>query len=516
LPTTPFERAVAALDARGPGRMVPDLSRIIELAALLGDPQLAYPTVHVTGTNGKGSTVRMVGSLCLAAGISAGTYTSPHLQSIRERLTLSGRYVSERRFAEIHDEVAALADLVDAAARERDGAQADTVTYFELLTAMAFWLFADTPVDVGVFEVGMGGRWDATNLVRSDVAVLNEIDVDHAELGATPIEVASEKVGIVKSGSHVVTARQAPEVARLIEKVAAEHEAPLWRVGVDFGVADQRIAVGGQMLTLWVGDREIDEVMLPLHGAHQGRNAGLALAAFAALAGASFAAMDDDVVRHGLGQVLVPGRLEVVRREPTVVLDGAHNPHGARALASALDEAFGFRELIVVVACLDDKDVAGILAELREVASHVIVTEAASYRAAPVLRMHSAATETWSGTPVAVEVAENLDAALQMAESMAGPGDGVLVTGSLHTVGAARDRYLPVDPLGDDDEVVREPGDLDDATPIVLDGLDGLDSSGGLDSSDGLDGLGEVDGFEVDGPDGSDGPGGQPRPDAGE
>jgi dihydrofolate synthase / folylpolyglutamate synthase len=470
-PTThpAYERALAALTARGPGRMVPDLSRITELAALLGDPQLAYPSVHVTGTNGKGSVVRMVGALCSAAGMAAGTYTSPHLQTVRERLSLAGRHISEARFAELHDEVATYADLVDAAARDRDGDDADHVTYFEQLTAMAYAWFADAPVDVGVFEVGMGGRWDATNLVRGDVAVLNEIDVDHPELGGTPAEVAAEKVGIVKPGAHVVTAAQVPEVVAVVDAAVAEADATLWRFGDDLEVVDRRVALGGQLLTLRVGERTIDGILLPLFGAHQARNAALALGAFAALTGRAFEAMEDDVVRHGLGAVTVPGRLEIVHRDPTVVLDGAHNPHGAAATAAALAEAFDFRDLVLVVACLEGKDVAGILEPFRALASHVVVTAAPSPRAVPLAEMERAARAVWDGSGTAVEVADDLPRALDLGEVVVGEGDGLLVTGSLHTVGAARDRYLPVsDPASwatddgwtdRDDEVVRGPED---------------------------------------------------------
>jgi dihydrofolate synthase / folylpolyglutamate synthase len=475
-----FARALASLSERGPGRMVPDLSRITELASLLGDPQLAYPSVHVTGTNGKGSVVRMVGALCSAAGLSAGTYTSPHLQTVRERLSLAGRHISEARFAEVHDEVAALAELVDAAARERDGEHADRITFFEQLTAMAYWWFADAPVDVGVFEVGMGGRWDATNLVRGDVAVLNDIDVDHPELGATPLEVAREKVGIVKPGAHVVSAAQAPEVAAVITEAVEAADATLWWLGEDVAVLDQRVAVGGQLLTLRVGERVVDEVLLPLFGAHQARNAALALGAFAALTGRAFEAMEDDVVRHGLGAVSVPGRLEIVHRDPTVVLDGAHNPHGAEATAGALDGSFGFRELVLVAACLEGKDLGGILGAFRDLASHVIVTQAPSPRAATREAMYRTAVEVWGDTGTAVEVAADLDEALALAEGLVGDGDGMLVTGSLHTVGAARDHYLPiggtdrdelpgVDLAGvdRDDAVVRGPDD--DVEPDRLD-----------------------------------------------
>jgi dihydrofolate synthase / folylpolyglutamate synthase len=460
--TSAFERAFTALTERGPGRMLPDLSRITGLAGLLGDPQVAYPSVHVTGTNGKGSVVRMVGALCSAAGMSAGTYTSPHLQTVRERLSLAGRHISAARFAEVHDEVAALADLLDDAARARDGDDADRITYFELLTAMAYWWFADVPVDVGVFEVGMGGAFDATNLVRGEVAVINEIDVDHPELGATPVDVAREKVGIIKPGSRVVSAAQAPEVTAVIEAAVADAGATIQWAGVDLEVEERAVAVGGQLVGLRVGDRSIDEILLPVFGAHQARNAALALGAFAALTGESFAAMDDDLIRHGLGAVTVPGRLEIVHRDPTVVLDGAHNPHGARAAAAALDESFGFRELVLVAACLDDKDVEGILHELRDVASHVIVTRAPSPRAASLARMEAAAMAVWGDTGIVIEVAANLGTALGLAETVAREGDGVLVAGSLLTVGAARDRYLAVPDDLDDDAVVIEPDDEDE------------------------------------------------------
>ena len=463
---TAFDRAVEALTRRGPGRMVPDLDRITALAGLLGDPQRAYPSVHVTGTNGKGSVVRMVGALCAAAGLSAGTYTSPHLQSVRERLSLAGRHIPARTFAQVHDEVDGLARLLD----DRAGPDGDHVTYFELLTAMAFWWFADAPVDVGVFEVGMGGRWDATNLVRGDVAVLAEIDVDHSELGDDPVTVAGEKVGIIKPGARVVVARQRPEVRAVIDRAVAEADATAWHLDTDVAVVERRIAVGGQQCAFRVGDREIRDVLLPLFGAHQADNAALALGAFAALTGAAFDEMDDDVLRHGLAAVTVPGRLEVAHRAPTVVLDGAHNPHGARAAAAAVTEAFEFRDLVLVVACMADKDLPGILGPWAPLASHVVVTRAPSSRAAPLDRMHAAARAVWADGDVPVEAAEDLEVALELAERLAGDGDGVLVTGSLLTVGAARDRYLPVTDPGD--EVVYAPDDLDDEA----DGSEPLDA----------------------------------------
>ncbi|MEX2563419.1 MAG: cyanophycin synthetase [Nitriliruptoraceae bacterium] len=475
-----FTEAVDALLARGPGRMVPDLARITALADLLGDPQQAYPSIHVTGTNGKGSTVKMIGSLCAAAGVSAGTYTSPHLQTIRERLSLAGRAIGPTRFAQLYHEVAAFADLVDDQVRRRDGQAADTVTFFEMLTAMAYWWFADIPVDVGVFEVGMGGKWDATNLVRGDVAVINAIDLDHRELGSTPQAVATEKAGIIKPGSVVVLADQVESVDEVISAAAVAADATVWRYGVEFEVIDRQVAVGGQLVTLRIGDRIIDEILLPLHGMHQARNAALAVAAFAAFTDAAFAAMDDDVVRHGLEAVMVPGRLEIVRRGPTVILDGAHNPHGARAVAATLAESFGFSEVMLVVACFEDKDVEAILAELVGAVSHVVVTRAPSDRAASLDRMYRAALAAWAGTAVAVERADDVAAALELAESMVGPGDGILVAGSLVTVGAARDHYMPIDDV--DDDVVLEPDDAQAATEEAFEAL-----VAGLDLADDAD-----------------------------
>jgi dihydrofolate synthase / folylpolyglutamate synthase len=473
-----FARATSALAQRGPGRMVPDLSRITALAELLGDPQRTYPSVHVTGTNGKGSVVRMVGALCAAAGLSAGTYTSPHLQTVRERFGLAGRHISPRAFAEVHDEVATFAELLDARAIEADGAAADRVTYFELLTAMAYWWFADVPVDVGVFEVGMGGRWDATNLVRGDVAVLNVIDIDHPELGGTPAEIAEEKTGIIKPGAHVVIADQDEAVTPVIDRAVAAAEATAWRAGDELEVLEDAVAIGGRLVTLRVGERVIDDILLPLHGAHQTRNALLALGAFAALTGASFDRMEDDVVRHGFGSVSVPGRLEIVHRDPTVVLDGAHNPHGAAATAAALDASFGFRELVLVAAAYADKDVEGILRPFRELASHVIVTALDGPRATSLEAMTALAARVWDGTGTVVEAAEDVAAALDLAATVVGEGDGILVAGSLHTVGAARDRYLPVDDDADDDPIVR-PDDEDDGLGLRHgDGLDDLEAVG--------------------------------------
>ena len=448
-----FERAVAGVRDRGHGRMLPDLDRITLLLELLGQPQRSYPTVHVTGTNGKGSAVRMIAGLLSAAGLSAGTYTSPHLQTIRERMQVAGRRIGEQAFAALYEDVAPLAELVD----QRS---ADSVTYFELLTAMASWWFAEVPVDVGVFEVGMGGTWDATNLVRGDVCVLQPIDVDHSELGSTPAEVAGEKAGIIKAGSVVVSAAQRDDVLDVIRARCHDVGAELRLWGVDHALVDRRLAPGGQTVSVRVGDRTVPDLFVPLLGAHQADNAVVALAAVAALLGDTFGDLTDDAWRQGLLGVSVPGRLELVNRGPTVVLDGAHNPHGARAAADAVAEQVG-PGVVLVVGVLADKDVPGVLEPWRALASHVVVTTPPSERATATEDLLRLARATWADVPeVEVEGVEDATAAIERAEELAGTGGTVVVAGSLYLVGAARDRYLPV--LDDDDEVVYEPADVDD------------------------------------------------------
>lgn len=448
-----FEAAEAALLARGRGRMVPDLDRITLLLELLGQPQRSYPSIHVTGTNGKGSAVRMIAALLAAAGVSSGTFTSPHLQTIRERLQVAGRRIGEQQFADLYADVAPLAELVD----ERSE---DTVTYFELLTAMASWWFAEVPVDVGVFEVGMGGTWDATNLVRGDVAVLQPIDLDHRELGATPEEVAREKAGIIKAGATAVLAEQSGAVMDIIRARAEDVGATLRRWGSDHELLQRAEAPGGQTVTIRVGDHVVRDLFLPLLGEHQARNAVMAMAAVEALLGPTFADLSDDAWRQGLLGVSVPGRMEVVHRDPTVVLDGAHNPHGSRAAADAIRAALpDLGRLVLVFGVLDDKDVEGVLEPWRGIVDHVVLTRPPSPRAASPTRLEAIAAGVWSGTGVEIETTRDVPAALDRATALVAPGDGIVVAGSLFTVGAARDRYLPV--LDDDDEIIYEPEDVD-------------------------------------------------------
>ena len=474
-----YGRALDALSARGAGRMVPDLTRITELTGLLGDPQHAYRSVHITGTNGKGSIARITSALLEGLGVHTGTYVSPHLQDVRERIMVGLEPMSRDAFASVHAEVDAIARIVDARTRERDGETAQDVTFFELMTAMAFAHFADVAVDAAVIEVGLGGRWDATNVLDGDVAVIGEVDIDHAILGSTPEEIAVEKLGIVKPGAQVVSAVQRPGVAELVDRTVADAEGTLTLVGRDVVLIERELVGAGQLVTVEVRGRRIEELLLPLRGEHQVRNLLVALGALDAFMGASLEKVADEVLRTALARVRVPGRLEVVHEQPTVVLDAAHNPHGARALAGAMATAFRFRDIILVVGVLEDKDVEGILLELAGVASHVIVTVAPAERSAGLERMLDAARVVFTPRGVHVEAADGVEHALDLATSICGPRDAVLVTGSLTTIGAARERYLPladaegdaaggppirtlVVDLADADDVSREDDGLDD------------------------------------------------------
>jgi dihydrofolate synthase/folylpolyglutamate synthase len=363
---------------------------------------------------------------------------------VRERIMVGLRPVSTETFAEVHGEVEPLAQLLDARAREQHGAAAHPVTFFEVTTAMALAHFAAEAVDVAVVEVGLGGRWDATNVVHADVAVLTDVDLDHTELlGATAADIAREKVGIVKQGSAVVSAAQPPEVAAVISAAVEDHDGTLQVVGDGLLLVATEATGSGQRVSVEVQGRRIDDLLLPLRGEHQARNLVLAVGAVAALLGPSFAKVSDAVLRSGVAAVRVPGRLEVVREHPVVVVDGAHNPHAARALAAAVTTSFRFRDVILVLGCLDDKDVEGIVAALAPIASHVVVTPAPSERSSDVERLRAAAVAACGPRSVHVEVATDVAHALELAMSIVGPADGVLVTGSLTTVAAARATLLP-------------------------------------------------------------------------
>ena len=430
-----FAAAVAELFDRRPERMVPDLERMRLLLELLGEPQRAYPSLQVTGTNGKTTTATMIAALLGALGLAAGSYTS-HLQDVRERIRVATEPIGRAELAARLSELAPYLAEVDRRGPQR-------VTFFEVLTALAVAHFADVPVDVGVFEVGMGGTWDATNLVRGEVGVLLPVGLDHPELGSTITEVAAEKAGIIKDGAIAVSAEQPPDAAAVIAATAERRGAQLMVEGRDFAVQDRVRAVGGQQLTLRGVTGTVEEVFLPLHGAHQARNAACALAAVEGFLGFA-GGLDADVLREGFSSVRSPGRLEPVRPDqegPMFLLDGAHNPDGARALAQAVEGEFRFRRRVLVLGVLGDKDVEAICTALAPVAPHVVVTEPPSPRAAPADRVATAMRDEGAS----VEVAQDVPEALELAGGHLGPSDGVVVTGSLYTVGAARDALgLPV------------------------------------------------------------------------
>jgi dihydrofolate synthase/folylpolyglutamate synthase len=435
---TEFEEVDRALLARGFARMVFDLSRIESLLDLMGTPQRSYPSIHVTGTNGKTSTARMIDALLRAHGLRTGRYTSPHLDNVRERITLEGRPVSEERFVQVYKEVAPLAELVDAK-------HGEPLTYFDMTTTMAFAAFADAPVDVAVVEVGLGGAEDSTNVLHAGIAVITPIGLDHQEwLGDTIQDIALAKAGIVHSGATLICAVQPEEAMEPILARCAEVGATIAREGLEFGVVHRELAVGGQVLTLQGLGGVYEDVYLPLHGAHQAQNAALALAAVEAFLGAGATRqLHPETVRDGFAQATSPGRLERVRTAPTVLLDAAHNPHGMAATVQALEEEFSFRRLVAVLAVLADKDATGMLELLEPVVDSVIVTRNTSPRVMPPERLAELAVEVFGEERVRVEpeLPDAIAAAVELAESDVDGelgGVGVLITGSVITVADAR------------------------------------------------------------------------------
>ncbi|MGK5742318.1 bifunctional folylpolyglutamate synthase/dihydrofolate synthase [Micromonospora sp. URMC 103] len=433
-----FAEVEAELAERGFTRMVFELDRIESLLDLLGSPQRAYPSIHLTGTNGKTSTARMIDSLLRAFGLHTGRYTSPHLETVRERISLDGEPVSEERFVATYREVAPLARLVD----ERSS---EPLTYFDMTTALAFATFADAPVDVAVVEVGLGGAEDSTNVLQAGIAVITPIGLDHTEwLGDTIEDIALHKAGIIHSGATVISAAQEEEAARPILERCAEVGATIAREGSEFGVLRRAVAVGGQVLTLQGLGGVYEEVFVPLHGAHQAQNAAVALAAVEAFLGAGARRqLDIEAVREGFAAASSPGRLERVRSAPTILLDGAHNPHGMAATVTALQEEFAFSKLVAVVGVLGDKDASALLELLEPVVDQVVVTRNSSPRAMPTGELAALAAEVFG--PERVEVAEEMPDAIEAAVALAEedvPGElsgvGVLITGSVVTVADAR------------------------------------------------------------------------------
>jgi dihydrofolate synthase/folylpolyglutamate synthase len=423
----------------GETKLDPSVVRIRALMDVLGEPQHAYPAIHVTGTNGKTSTARMIETLLTTLELRTGRYGSPHLESITERISVDGSPVPPERFVGIYEEIKPYVELVDARQQHR-------LSFFEVLTGMAYAAFADAPVDAAVVEVGMGGTWDATNVIDARVAVITPIDLDHTNrLGTTPEQIATEKSGIIKPGATVILAQQPVEAAAVVLRRAAEVDATVAREGLEFGVLSREVAVGGQLLTLRGLGGEYPDVYLPLHGAHMAHNAAVALAAVEAFFGVGAEraerTLDPEVVRQAFAATTSPGRLEVVRTSPTVILDAAHNPAGARATADAVTEAFGFSRLIGVIGTSGDKDVRGLLEAFEPMMAEVVVTRNSTYRAMDVDELAQLAVEVFGEDRVQVEprLDDALDAAVSLAEEEHEfAAAGVLVTGSVITTGEAR------------------------------------------------------------------------------
>ena len=423
----------ALLDRQGERWVQPRVERTRRVLELLDDPQKTYRVVHVTGTNGKTSTSRMIESLVRAHGLRTGLFTSPHLERFTERIMIDGEPIADAAVADAWDEIEPFVGLVDA---ELAAAGDAPLTFFELLTVLAFVAFADAPIDVLVLEVGMGGAWDSTNTADGDVAVFAPIDIDHADrLGETITEIATVKAGIIKDGAAVVSARQDASAEAVLREAAAARGASIAFEGADFALAEQRLAVGGQQITVRGLAGTYEEEYLPLYGGHQGFNAALAIAAVEALIGGGSQPITGDVLAEGLGRATAPGRLQLVGIAPTVLVDAAHNPHGVRALVTALRESFDFDEWGVVLGVFSDKDADGIVRELAPAASHVFATAPASERAEDADRLADLA----EAQGLAVTVHDDLAQAAESARAWAAASDrrAVVVAGSVVLAGQA-------------------------------------------------------------------------------
>lgn len=414
-------------------RIAPTLERIAALVDALGSPQLTYPTIHVGGTNGKTTTARMIDSLLFEMGLRTGRFTSPHLESYLERISINGQPIDPKAMIFSYNDIAAYLDFMDS--------KFDTpISFFEAMTALAFAAFAEHPIDVGVIEVGMGGEWDATNVVDADVSVIMPIDLDHTEyLGSTISEIAKTKAGIIKEGGFVVLAQQQPEAAVELLKKAAAVGAEIAREGVEYVIESRAVAVGGQVLTIKTPKDTYEEIFLPLHGKHQASNAAAALVAVEAFFGDQ--ELDYEAVLAGFANVQSPGRCEVLHRDPTIIIDAAHNPHGAKAITETIQNEFTFDEVIGVVAAMGDKDVQGALVEFEKVLDSIIVTKNSSSRSMPVAEIEKIATSIFGADRVFA--ADNLEEAIEKAikdsvRPLSEDTLGILITGSVVTVGEAR------------------------------------------------------------------------------
>lgn len=425
-----------ALLARWPeSKLEPTLERIALLADALGSPQLSYPTIHLTGTNGKTTTSRMVDALLFEMGLRTGRFTSPHLESFLERISINKSPISAAGMIATYNDIALYLDLVD----ERSD---NPISFFEAITALAFVAFAEFPVDVGIFEVGMGGEWDATNVINSAVSVITPIGFDHMQyLGNTLIEIARTKSGIIKPHSVAILAHQDVEVAKVLMQKCVEVEAIPMREGIEFSLLRRDLAVGGQMLTIQGITATYEDIFLPLYGAHQGENAAVALASVEAFAGSK--ELDPDLVRTAFAQVDSPGRCEVIYRNPTVIVDAAHNPHGAAALTLTVSNEFDFSTIIAVVAPMGDKDVIGILEALEPIADRVVLSANSSPRAMDIAELERLAKQIFGHDRVTAipTLSDAIRKSIEQAKLDNDINDGncaVLITGSVVTAGEGR------------------------------------------------------------------------------
>ena len=423
-----------ALLARWPEtRIAPTLDRISALVDILGSPQLSYPTIHVGGTNGKTTTSRMIDSLLFEMGLRTGRFTSPHLESYLERISINGQPIDAKELIFSFNDISPYLDLMDS---KFD----NPISFFEAITALAFAAFAEHPIDVGVIEVGMGGQWDATNVVDADVSVITPIGLDHMEyLGSTITEIAATKAGIIKEQGFIVLAQQTPEAAVELLRRAAEVGADIAREGLEYSIDSRAIAVGGQLISITGLRGHYDDIFLPLHGKHQASNAAAALIAVEAFFGEQD--LDIDAVRAGFANVTSPGRCEVIHRDPTIILDAAHNPHGAKAIAETIQSEFTFDEVTGIVALMADKDALGILQALEPVMNQIIVTTNSSERSMKVADLSNLATQVFGADRVFAE--ETLQSAIDRAvkdavRPLSDESLAILITGSVVTVGEAR------------------------------------------------------------------------------
>ena len=438
-----------ALLARWPEtRIAPTLERISALVDILGSPQLTYPTIHVGGTNGKTTTSRMIDSLLFEMGLRTGRFTSPHLESYLERISINGKPIDAKELIFSFNDISPYFDLMDSKFE-------NPISFFEAITALAFAAFAEHPIDVGVIEVGMGGEWDATNVVDADVSVITPIGLDHMEyLGSTITEIAATKAGIIKEQGFIVLAQQTPEAAVELLRRAAEVGADIAREGLEYSIDSRAIAVGGQLISITGLRGYYDDIFLPLHGKHQASNAAAALIAVEAFFGEQD--LDIDAVRAGFANVTSPGRCEVIHRDPTIILDAAHNPHGAKAIAETMQSEFTFDEVTGIVALMADKDALGILQELEPILNQIIVTTNSSQRSMSVAELNKLATQVFGADRVFAE--ETLPAAIDRAikdanRPLSDESLAILITGSVVTVGeartAVRKKYAKVPETGD-------------------------------------------------------------------